>query len=106
MAAVDPYAPCPCGSGEKFKWCCHKIEAAIATLDEGLRKTPNNPWLLMRKVNYELEARKDSDPRATLERVFTKNPGHIEAHGINILATLERDGLLGGVKALQRALTA
>ena len=27
MAAVDPYAPCPCGSGEKFKWCCHKIEA-------------------------------------------------------------------------------
>ncbi len=26
MAAVDPYAPCPCGSGQKFKWCCQKVE--------------------------------------------------------------------------------
>ena len=22
---VDPYAPCPCGSGKKYKWCCRKI---------------------------------------------------------------------------------
>jgi uncharacterized protein YchJ len=21
---VDPYAPCPCGSGKKYKWCCRK----------------------------------------------------------------------------------
>jgi len=21
--AIDPYAPCPCGSGKKYKWCCH-----------------------------------------------------------------------------------
>ena len=27
MAAVDPYSPCPCGSGQKFKWCCQKVEA-------------------------------------------------------------------------------
>ena len=20
--AIDPYAPCPCGSGKKYKWCC------------------------------------------------------------------------------------
>ena len=56
MAGVEPYSPCPCGSGQKFKWCCHKVEcytptrayrrlfeggqaeAAIKTLDEGLRK--------------------------------------------------------------------
>ncbi|MFH0901602.1 MAG: SEC-C metal-binding domain-containing protein [Pseudomonadota bacterium] len=19
---VDGYAPCPCGSGKKYKWCC------------------------------------------------------------------------------------
>ena len=41
-----------------------------------------------------------------LERIFTKNAGHIDAHSINILVTLERDGLTGAVKALQRALTA
>jgi uncharacterized protein YchJ len=22
---VDPYAPCPCGSGKKYKWCCRKV---------------------------------------------------------------------------------
>lgn len=25
----DPYAPCPCGSGKKFKWCCQPIYAGI-----------------------------------------------------------------------------
>ena len=64
--AVDPYSPCPCGSGQKFKWCCHKVEAfadraqrlyeggqaelAVAALDEGLRKEPGNAWLLTRKA--------------------------------------------------------
>src|SRR3981081_4017607 len=27
MAGVDPYSPCPCGSGQKFKWCCQKVES-------------------------------------------------------------------------------
>ena len=22
LRAIDPYAPCPCGSGKKYKWCC------------------------------------------------------------------------------------
>ena len=33
----DPYSPCPCGSGKKFKWCCQPIHAQIAkvyALDE------------------------------------------------------------------------
>ncbi len=27
MAVLEPYSPCPCGSGQKFKWCCQKVEA-------------------------------------------------------------------------------
>src|SRR5262245_14791402 len=27
--ANDPYAPCPCGSGKKFKWCCQPIHNEI-----------------------------------------------------------------------------
>ena len=66
MALVDPYSPCPCGSDKKFKWCCQKVEsyveraqrlaengqydAAIAALDEGLAKVPDNPWVLLRKA--------------------------------------------------------
>src|SRR5438876_6073637 len=25
----DLYAPCPCGSGKKFKWCCQPIHVEI-----------------------------------------------------------------------------
>ena len=57
MAGIEPYAPCPCGSGQKFKWCCHKVEAhadrsqrlfesgqvdaAIEALDSGRRGGPD-----------------------------------------------------------------
>ncbi len=76
MAGVEPYSPCPCGSGQKFKWCCHKVEsfadkaqrlfeggqtdAAIKVLDEGLRKEPGNPWLLTRKAIMQI--RRTSNP--------------------------------------------
>ena len=72
MAVADPYAACPCGSGQKFKWCCQKIEpfaeraqrlmengqvqAAIEALDEGLRKEPDNPLLLTRQAVYLLQS--------------------------------------------------
>lgn len=26
-SSVDAYAPCPCGVGQKFKWCCYKLAA-------------------------------------------------------------------------------
>ena len=26
---LDPYAPCPCGSGKRFKWCCQPIHVQI-----------------------------------------------------------------------------
>jgi len=59
--------------------------------------------LLLRKVYYEIQLRRGTDPRALLERIFVKYPGHLEAHSINILVTLERDGLFAAVKSLQRA---
>jgi len=27
--AIDPYSPCPCGSGKKLKFCCHDLAADI-----------------------------------------------------------------------------
>ena len=63
MALVDPYAPCHCGSGQKYKWCCQSVEAyversqrlldngqhelAINPLLEGLAKVPDNVSLLL-----------------------------------------------------------
>ncbi|MFM8272202.1 MAG: SEC-C metal-binding domain-containing protein, partial [Gemmata sp.] len=36
---LDPYTPCPCGSGKKLKWCCAQyfdtVERAFAQEDQG-----------------------------------------------------------------------
>ncbi|MFZ9825113.1 MAG: SEC-C metal-binding domain-containing protein, partial [Gemmataceae bacterium] len=41
--AVDLYAPCPCGSGKKFKWCCvdiwGQIEKVYETFSNGQAET-------------------------------------------------------------------
>src|SRR4051812_1051825 len=95
MAVVEPYAPCPCGSGQKFKWCCQKvehqaeraqrlfesgqIEAAVQVLDEGLRKEPDNAWLLTRKALYQVRLGQADSAKASLRLVLKKNPKHFGA---------------------------
>ncbi|QJW96395.1 tetratricopeptide repeat protein [Frigoriglobus tundricola] len=40
---LDPYSPCPCGSGKKFKWCCAPyfatVEKAFGQEDQGQHET-------------------------------------------------------------------
>ncbi len=121
MAAVDPYAPCPCGSGEKFKWCCHKVEAdavraqrlleggqpeaALQALDEGLRKAPDNPWLANRKAIILVRQRKPAEAREVLERVVAKNPGNVGSQNLLARVLMEVEGPAAAAAQLQRALT-
>ncbi|WP_435015556.1 SEC-C domain-containing protein [Tundrisphaera sp. TA3] len=121
MAGIEPYAPCPCGSGEKFKWCCHKVEAfadraqrlfesgqveaAIKVLDEGLRKDAGNAWLLTRKAIMQireggLEAAKDS-----LRVILQKQPKHIGALVLLTRCVLETEGPINGAGMLQQVFT-
>ena len=122
MAVVDPYSPCPCGSGEKFKWCCHKveayadrahrlfdggqIEAAIETLDEGLRKEPGNAWLLTRKALYLTRANQPEPAKEAVRRVLQQNPRHAGAQMLMTRLVLETEGPSAGAAQLQQALTA
>ena len=121
MAVVDPYAPCPCGSGQKFKWCCHKVEAfaeradrlfqgnqldaSLEALDEGLRKVPGNPWLLIRKALIFERLEQPERARPLLEQVLAKQPDHIGAQAILVRVVLEAEGPGPGAYQLQRALT-
>lgn len=122
MAVVDPYAPCPCGSGEKFKWCCHKVEefaaraqrlfengqidAALSVLDEGLRKSPDNPWLAIRKALI-LARRSEFEPaKDLLRRVVQKRPNHVGAQSFLVRLALLSEGAGAGAGQLQQALSA
>src|SRR5207237_430784 len=108
MASVDPYSPCPCGSGQKFKWCCHKVEAvadraqrlysngqtdlAIEVLDDGLRKDPGNAWLLTRKAMYLLSQEKLEPAKGTLRVVLQNQPKHLGALILMTRLELETEG--------------
>lgn len=121
MPAVDLYAPCPCGSGQKFKWCCHKAEpyaekaerlagsgqlvAAMASIDEGLKKFPDNAWLLTRKALVAVRQGKPGDARAPLEEVLKVQRDHLGAHSLLVRVALETEGAISGVDQLQQALT-
>jgi tetratricopeptide (TPR) repeat protein len=122
MAVVDSYSPCPCGSGQKFKWCCQKIEAyaeraqrlyesgqagaAIGALDEGLRKEPHNAWLLTRKALYLIQKNELEASKATLTQIFEKNPKHLGARFLMTRLVLETEGSAEGAAQFQRAIAA
>ncbi len=122
MASVDPYAPCPCGSGEKFKWCCQKvesyadraqrmidsgqIEASLKPLEEGLARYPDNAWLLMRKALVEAHLKRSDAARATLERLLKKNPGHAGGTILLTRTRLETEGPDAAVAQFQQGLSA
>jgi tetratricopeptide (TPR) repeat protein len=121
MASVDPYSPCPCGSGQKFKFCCQKVESyaeraqrlvesgqhesALKPLDEGLAKVPDNPWLLTRKALILLHLKQVEPAKQALRALLKKNPTHI---GVIMLMTelaLETEGPAAGIAQFQQGLS-
>jgi len=120
MAAVESYSPCPCGSGQKFKWCCQKVEsfadkaqrlfdsgqvdAAIKALDEGLRKEPGNPWLLTRKAVMQIRNGMADAAKTTLRQVLVKSPKHFGALVLLTRCVLETEGPVNGAGMFQQVL--
>ena len=122
MALMDPYAPCPCGSGQKFKWCCHKVEAvaeraqrlfengqaeaSVAAIDDGLKKEPRNAWLLTRKALYLTRMGQPEPAKDAVRLVLEKSPKHAGAQMLMTRLALETEGPAAGAAQLQQALTA
>jgi tetratricopeptide (TPR) repeat protein len=121
MALADPYGPCPCGSGQKYKWCCHKVEgfaerairqiesgqadAALATLNEGLKAAPGNPLLGIRKAVLLSKQGQIVPAREAIEAVLQANPDHVSARSIYINLVMQTDGPAAAVEELQHTLS-
>lgn len=94
--AVDPYSPCPCGSGKKLKFCCadllpdlekvHRMlegeqpRAALSHLTQALEKTPGRPCLLDLKATVEMSLGDFDAARATVEEFTRVAPQDPTAH--------------------------
>jgi tetratricopeptide (TPR) repeat protein len=90
--AFDPYDPCPCGSGKKFKWCCQPVyvqidkafqqdadgqhEAALRTMEEVCAEHPSNPEVWGRKAQLLYQMNKVEEAEAALQKAFDINPNY------------------------------
>src|SRR5712692_5275733 len=90
--STDLYAPCPCGSGKKFKWCCQPIhteidkafrqheagqhEVALRTIEDVVTAHPTNPEAWGRKAQMlHLNGRAEEAEKA-LEEAFKLNKNY------------------------------
>jgi tetratricopeptide (TPR) repeat protein len=90
--AFDPYDPCPCGSGKKFKWCCQPVyvqidkafqqdadgqhEAAARTMEEVCAEHPSNPEVWGRKAQLLYQTDKVEEAENALQKAFDINPNY------------------------------
>ena len=122
MALVEPYAPCHCGSGQKYKWCCQSVEPyiersqrlldngqyelAINPINEGLSKTPDNVSLLLRKALIQLHLNQVEQAGEALRHLLQKQPGHLGGSILMTRLAIDSEGAQAGVAQFQQALSA
>lgn len=122
MALVDPYSACPCGSGQKYKWCCHKAETAairverlivneqfdqaMRAVDDALTKDPNALWLLSQKEYLHDRKGEWAEARKPAERMTAIRPDHETAWLARVRLAILTEGARAGIDELQRGLAA
>jgi len=114
---IDLYAPCPCGSGKKFKWCCQPIhvqinkafqqdadgqhEAALRLMDEVTTEHPANPEAWGRKAHLLYEHDRAADAEKALDKAMELNPNY--PFGLYLRGSFRRaEGELPGALLLFR----
>jgi tetratricopeptide (TPR) repeat protein len=116
-ARIDPYSPCPCGSGKKSKWCCLPLyadlekawkqhadgqhEAAIKTLDELVAANPDNPEAYGQKAVMQREMGLDDEADKSLDQAFQLNPNYAFGHYLRGRFR-EQEGEVAGALLLYR----
>jgi tetratricopeptide (TPR) repeat protein len=90
--ALDLYEPCSCGSGKKFKWCCHPIfaninraweqeasgqhDAALRLMDEVVREHEGNPEAWGQKARLLYSQGKTEEADKALQKAFDLNSNY------------------------------
>jgi len=120
MALADAYSPCPCGSGQKFKWCCQKAEsyvdralrlerngqseAALAVLTEAIAKFPDLALPRTRKAALLSALDRAAEARECLGELLKRQPDHPGAATLNFRFLLESGEVGAAVAEVQNIL--
>jgi hypothetical protein len=116
----DVYAPCPCGSGKKLKFCCAPIvdemakvarlqaadqsRQALAILEKIDKTHPHNPWVNTVFAEVLIGLQEPAQARGRLERLLQENVDYPPAFAMYALATLYSEGYEAARPAIHRAL--
>src|SRR4051812_16812215 len=90
LMAADIFAPCPCGSGKKFKFCCHAISdemdriirlmegnqprVALQQLEQLAKKHPKNAWVGTTRAMLMLDLDEAPGARDVLKPLLEEHP--------------------------------
>ena len=99
--ALDVYAPCPCGSGKKLKFCCQDIapemekvsrlqqsnqhRMALHSLEKLEQTHPDNPWVLSTRASTLLADGDAAEAEQVLRKLIHHHPEHV--FGLALYAT-------------------
>ena len=118
--AIDLYAPCPCGSGKKLKFCCgdlateiekvHRMiqgeqpHAALQHVEQLLSKDLQRASLLDLKATIELSLHNFDAARATIDTFLVAHPQNASAHAHAAILTAAVESGTAAIGPLQDAL--
>jgi predicted Zn-dependent protease len=115
--ALDPYGPCACGSGKKYRWCCEPIDrdlrrafeqeangqhdSALRIIDEVIAAHPDNPRGYAQKAELLFKLARVEEAEAALEKAFAINPNY--PYGLLLRAIFRfQEGEIPGALLLAR----
>jgi tetratricopeptide (TPR) repeat protein len=115
--SFDPYMPCPCGSGKKFKWCCQPIytqidkafrqdaegqhDAALRIMDELTAEHSANPEAWGRKAQLYYHNGRLEEAEQALAKALQINPQYPFGHFLQGMFR-EEEGEIAGALILYR----
>src|SRR5947209_1988443 len=117
--ALNPYSPCPCGSGKQFKWCCQPIHrqlgqvfeldeggqhaAAMTLMDDIVRQNPGNPEAHGRRALLLFQNEKAAEAEQALDEAFKINPNYAFGYFLKARFRLYEGEIAGALILLRKA---
>lgn len=117
--ALDVYAPCPCGSNKKLKFCCHGLEGpieqvvrhqsakqykqALQLLDALDKRHPQSAWVKNLQAFTLMMDKRGPEAIGPLTKVLQVQPDNLYSIALFGLASFLGSGWKAGKTAIQRA---
>ena len=118
--AINPYSPCPCGSGQKLKFCCGDLageiekiyqmvqgdqpKAALRHVRQLLNKNPGQGTLLDLRASLELSLHEFDDAGETISKFLDKYPDSAAAFAQKAMHAAATESGSAAIGDLQNAL--